>query len=110
MAANFEEYKEETDKMFAVTGILQTLVEVFKIGHREDFLDLVGIVFDSIIKCEIKNKFMAMSTIIRKHRVKLAQRIGCIFLKPRIAAWRYQRGSRTLSHLNTEQQIDVKEA
>lgn len=58
--------------MFAITGILQTLVEVFKIGHREDFLDLVGIVFESIIKSEIKNKFMAQSTIIRKNKVKLA--------------------------------------
>lgn len=42
---------------------------------------------------------MAKSSIIRKSKVKLAQRIGCIFLKPKVAAWRYQRGSRTLSHL-----------
>jgi hypothetical protein len=59
MAASINEFKEETDKMFAVTGILLTLTEVFKIGHREDFLSLVPIVFDPIIKCEIKNKFMA---------------------------------------------------
>lgn len=42
---------------------------------------------------------MLKSTIIRKNKVKLAQRIGCIFLKPKVAKWRYQRGSRTLSHL-----------
>ena len=100
MSAQYVEVKEDTQKMFAVSGIMQTLVEIFKIGHREDFLGLIDIVFENIIQSEVKNKFMAASTIIRKNRVKLAQRIGCIFLKPRVAAWRYQRGSRTLSHLN----------
>jgi hypothetical protein len=89
MANQYLDFKENTEKMFAVTGIMQTAVEVFKIGHREDFLDLIGIIFEPIIQSEIKNKFMAASTIIRKNRVKLAQRIGCIFLKPRVAAWRY---------------------
>jgi len=27
----------------------------------------------------------------------MAQRIGCIFLKPKLAAWRYQRGHRSLT-------------
>ena len=85
--------------MFKVSGILQTLVEVFKIGHRDDFLSKIEIVFEPILKSEVKNKFMAKSTIIRKNRVKLAQRIGCIFLKPRVTSWRYKRGSRTLNHL-----------
>ena len=44
---------------------------------------------------------MAKSTIMRKNRVKLAQRIGCIFLKPKVASWRYQMGSRTLNHLSS---------
>jgi len=92
--------------MFTVSGILQTLVEIFKIGHREDFLSMIDIVFDSVIKSTITNKFMAKSSVIRKNTVKLAQRLGCIFLKPRVAAWRYQRGSRTLSHLATEQTAD----
>ena len=59
--------------MFKVSGILQTLVEVFKIGHRDDFLSKIEIVFEPILKSEVKNKFMAKSTIIRKNRVKLAQ-------------------------------------
>lgn len=74
-------------------------MEVFKIGHREDFLSLIDLVFEPIIMSTVNNKFMAKSSILRKNRVKLAQRIGCIFLKPRVAAWRYQRGSRTLNHL-----------
>lgn len=54
---------------------------------------------------------MAKSTIIRKSKVKLAQRIGCIFLKPKVASWRYKRGSRTLSHLMqaNQNQADTKD-
>jgi len=85
--------------MFRVAGIFQTLVEIFKIGHREDFLPRIDLVFEQFLNVEIKNPFMLKSTIIRKSKVKLAQRIGCIFLKPKVAKWRYKRGSRTLSHL-----------
>jgi hypothetical protein len=72
MAAKYLEVKEDTSQMFAVSGIMQTLVEIFKIGHREDFLGLIDLVFDKIIKSEITNKFMAASTLLRKNRVKLA--------------------------------------
>ena len=97
--------------MFRVTGILQTLVEVFKVGHRDDFLSRIDHVFEHVLQAEIKNKFMAKSTIIRKSKVKLAQRIGCIFLKPKVASWRYKRGSRTLSHLMqaNQNQADTKD-
>lgn len=92
--------------MFRVAGIFQTLVEIFKIGHREDFLPRIDLVFEQFLKQDIKNPFMLKSTIIRKSRVKLAQRIGCIFLKPKVAKWRYQRGSRTLSHLMVSKQVE----
>jgi hypothetical protein len=62
--------------MFMVSGILLTLVEIFKTGHREDLIKRVDTVFDPILKTEVKNKFMNKSTILRKQRVKLAQRIG----------------------------------
>jgi tubulin-specific chaperone D len=75
--------------MFQVSGILQTLTEVFKIGHRIDLLPRVDTVFDPILKSEVKGKFMAKSTNLRKYKVQLAQRIGCIFLKPKVTKWRY---------------------
>ena len=40
---------------------------------------------------------MQKSAQIKKALVNLAQRIGCIFLKPKVAKWRYQRGSRSLA-------------
>lgn len=82
--------------MFAVSGILQTLTEILKAGHREDLLPRVDIIFDPILKSEIKNKFMARSTNLRKYRVQIAQRIGLVFLKPKVVKWRYQRGFRSL--------------
>ncbi len=82
--------------MFFVSGILQTLNEIFKSGHREDLLGRVDIVFDAVLKSDIKNKFMSKSTNLRKYRVQIAQRIGCVFLKPKVVKWRYQRGFRSL--------------
>jgi hypothetical protein len=58
--------------MFNVAGILQTLVEIFKVGHREDLLARVNTVFDPILRSEAKNKFMSRSTILRKHKTQLA--------------------------------------
>jgi hypothetical protein len=55
--------------MFYVSGILQTLTETFKAGHREDLLSRVDLVFDPIFKNEVKNNFMAKSTNLRKYRV-----------------------------------------
>ena len=36
------------------------------------------------------------NTLVRKLAVKLVQRLGLVFLPPRIAPWRYQRGFRSL--------------
>ena len=88
--------KDDGSKMFPVSGILQTLTEIFKTGHREDLLPRVDLIFDPILKNEVKNKFMAKSSNLRKYRVQIAQRIGCIFLKPKVVKWRYQRGFRSL--------------
>jgi len=85
------------------------LTEVFKAGHREDLLSRVDLVFDPILKGEIKNKFMSKSSNLRKLRVQLAQRIGCIFLKPKVVKWRYQRGFRSLQQ-NLSQSASVADS
>lgn len=39
----------------------------------------------------------SLNSLTQRHlAVKLAQRIALVFLKPKVAAWRYQRGRRTL--------------
>jgi len=58
--------------MFSASGILSTLTEILKAGHREDLLPRVDIIFDPILKTEIKNKFMSRSSNLRKYRVQIA--------------------------------------
>lgn len=47
------------------------------------------------------------NSLIRKLRIKLTQRVGLCFLKPKIAPWRYQRGNRSL-HENLKQTPKVQ--
>ena len=49
LAKTYVEGKEDQSQIIKVTGILQTLVEVFKIGHREDFLSRINLVFADIV-------------------------------------------------------------
>ena len=68
--------KDDPNQMLQVSGIMQTLVCFFKTGHRDDLLSRIQQIYDIILQGEIKNKFMAKSTIMRKNKVKLAQRLG----------------------------------
>jgi len=88
-AEQYDAIKEDPSKLLISSGIVTTLVEVFKTGHRDDLLSRVDIIFKSILECQIKNKFIGKSTVLKKAKVNLAQRIGCIFLKPKVAKWRY---------------------
>jgi len=72
LAMMYQGSKDDANAMFKVSGILQTFVEVFKTGHRDDLLERVNTVFDPVLKSEIKNKFMSKSTHLRKAKVNLA--------------------------------------
>ncbi|XP_046638858.1 tubulin-specific chaperone D-like [Daphnia pulicaria] len=74
-------------------GVLSTLAGVFKHGQREQMME------------------HAHAVLLKKPLVKLTQRIGLIFLKPRVASWRYQRGSRSLAaNLQQSQPVETKAA
>ena len=85
--------------VFLIMGILQTLAAIFKSGHRSNLLStqqkLNGIELlweQSILVAEGS----IGSMLLRKLLVKLFARIGCAYLPPRVATWRYQRGRRSL--------------
>eukprot|EP00985_Skeletonema_marinoi_P023587 scaffold15795_cov139-Skeletonema_marinoi.AAC.3 len=91
---------DEAPSIFIVMGVLQTLVTLVKTGHRSNLLSteqkLKGIEKlweQSILVAEKK---AAGSVVLRKLFVKLFARIGCSYLPPKVATWRYQRGKRSL--------------
>uniref|UniRef100_A0A669D283 Tubulin-specific chaperone D n=1 Tax=Oreochromis niloticus TaxID=8128 RepID=A0A669D283_ORENI len=75
-------------------GALQSLAKLFKHGKRDDLLPYAPAVLQCLEKKHLSESSEAM---LRKLGVKLTQRLGLTFLKPRLAAWRYQRGSRSLA-------------
>lgn len=86
--------------VFQTIGILATLCWIFKLGQREVLLPIAEGLEDMLAFIESKHQFMLNSTV-KQHLIKLSQRVGLCLLKPRVAAWRYQRGNRSLlSNLN----------
>uniref|UniRef100_A0AAX7UAJ5 Tubulin-specific chaperone D n=1 Tax=Astatotilapia calliptera TaxID=8154 RepID=A0AAX7UAJ5_ASTCA len=75
-------------------GALQSLAKLFKHGKRDDLLQYAPAVLQCLEKKHLSESSEAM---LRKLGVKLTQRLGLTFLKPRLAAWRYQRGNRSLA-------------
>ncbi|XP_026523386.1 tubulin-specific chaperone D isoform X1 [Notechis scutatus] len=75
-------------------GMLQALAQLFKHGKRDDCLPYASTVLECLDNCKL---FESNQTILRKLGVKLVQRLGLTFLKPKVAKWRYQRGFRSLA-------------
>jgi len=97
MTIEYDTVCNDSKKIFNVTGILQNFVEILKTGHRDDLLPRVTKVYEQVLKRQVTDKLLLKSTNIKKCKVKIAQRLGCIFLKPKVARWRYQRGQRSLA-------------
>ncbi|XP_078140613.1 tubulin-specific chaperone D [Centroberyx gerrardi] len=75
-------------------GALQSLAQLFKHGKRDDLLQYAPTVLQCLEQKRISESSQAT---LRKLGVKLIQRLGLTFLKPRLAKWRYQRGNRSLA-------------
>nr|XP_045015131.1 tubulin-specific chaperone D [Jaculus jaculus] len=80
--------------VIAMDGMLQALAQTFKHGKREDCLPYANTVLQCLDGCKLPD---SNQTLLRKLGVKLVQRLGLTFLKPKVATWRYQRGCRSLA-------------
>ncbi|XP_026481813.1 tubulin-specific chaperone D [Ctenocephalides felis] len=75
-------------------GILASVAAILKHGKREDLLPYSNKLLHWIINSQYKE---TNGALVHKYSIKIIQRIGLTLLMPTIAAWRYQRGSRSLS-------------
>ncbi|XP_042361024.1 tubulin-specific chaperone D isoform X2 [Plectropomus leopardus] len=80
--------------IMVLDGALQSLAKLFKHGKRDDLLQYAPTVLKFLEQKRLSESNQAM---LSKLSVKLIQRLGLTFLKPRLATWRYQRGSRSLA-------------
>ena len=83
-------------QIFLSTGALETLVLVFKHGHRQQMEGRIPAVAECMELATRATTMGKASTLQRKLTMKLSQRVGLQYLPPRVAKWRYQRGQRSL--------------
>uniref|UniRef100_A0A1A9WDM9 Tubulin-specific chaperone D n=1 Tax=Glossina brevipalpis TaxID=37001 RepID=A0A1A9WDM9_9MUSC len=75
-------------------GQLEAVAAILKHGKREDLLPYADKLLHWIINCQYKDD----SDFLKyKCYMKIIQRIGLVYLKPRVANWRYKRGTRSLA-------------
>ena len=79
---------------FLMVGIYAALAQIFKLGHRAELLPQLPLLGDLTSSPEAL--LTDPSVTRRKLGMKLLQRVAAVYLPPKVAAWRYQRGSRSL--------------
>ncbi|CAH2071317.1 unnamed protein product, partial [Iphiclides podalirius] len=75
-------------------GVLAAVAAVLKHGKRDDLLPFAPKLLQWVTE---QNYKLHKAMLVRKYGVKIVQRIGLTFLRPRVASWRYTRGSRSLA-------------
>lgn len=82
------------DASHVTSGQLAAISAILKHGKREDLLPHADRLLKWILGCNYKELIDYLKS---KFFIKIVQRLGLVFLKPRLALWRYQRGSRSLA-------------
>ncbi|KAJ4829972.1 hypothetical protein Tsubulata_925447 [Turnera subulata] len=80
--------KDDTLSHFRLLGAVEALAAIFKSGRREALMDVVPVVWGDVLLLS-KSGSAARSPLLRKHLVKLAQRIGFTCLPHRLPTWCY---------------------
>lgn len=88
----FNEVK--SDDLYVHYGTLLTIAAILKHGKREDLLKFAPKILTWILAQDLKAS--SSDFLKNKYHIKIIQRLGLIFMPPKIAQWRYNRGSRSL--------------
>jgi len=94
-ASMIQSLEQDPLNAFFITGIFNSLVEIFKIGQRSELLQRIQYVMPFLKSTNFGTKSME-SSVLRQAKIKLAQRIGLIYLKPRTIKWLYRMGNKSL--------------
>ncbi|XP_046614591.1 tubulin-specific chaperone D [Neodiprion virginianus] len=77
-------------------GALAILSSILKHCAREDLKPYSQMLLDKIMKMNLSDN---PDALVRKFALKVIQRIGFVLLRAKVADWRYQRASKTISLL-----------
>ena len=80
---------------FLIPGVLRALSGIYKSGARDVLREHTGKTW-SDASFIFESEYAKSSTLVRQLSIKLATRVGLVFMKPRLVSWRYNRGSRCL--------------
>jgi tubulin-specific chaperone D len=84
--------------MFTLRGVLFALCFMFKLGPRALLMDNISSVLPICTEL-LERSWVQSNSLLRKLVMKLTQRAGLCYLKPKLVSWRYQRGTLLLSTL-----------
>lgn len=76
-------------------GLLTCLCEIYKIGNRDVLLAHVDASFAAIREMDLSSE-LASNTLLRKLRLKFAQRLSLSLFHPNGASWRYKANTKIL--------------
>ncbi|XP_044761611.1 tubulin-specific chaperone D [Coccinella septempunctata] len=85
---------QDTYNIFQKHGIFECIAIILKHGKRDDLLPYARDLLQWIISPKFREN---TGSNVNKLVFKIIQRIGLIFLAPRLASWRYKRGNRSLA-------------
>ena len=83
-----DDISKNSHSTFQLIGIIHTIAVLFKKAPRSSLLKCIVKLWEPLIKLHDHGK---PTLILRKLLMKLFTRLGCAYLPPRIASWRYQR-------------------
>ena len=97
--------RREQEATFLVPGVARALAAVFKLGTRGALLAVAERAWGDA-RDLAASPAASGSALVRQLACKLAQRIGLLFLKPKVVAWRYERGARSLVDTLAAKKVD----
>ena len=83
-----------SDDIHVKYGTLAAIAAILKHGKREDLLGYAPKILKWLLEQDFKN---STDFLKNKYYIKIIQRLGLTLMPPRLAKWRYNRGSRSLT-------------